>query len=134
MYFVKYLGGAAGVIGTSILKATPPTGTGVELDSVSATRIPVSPRQLVPILSNLERMLAFPLMDGQTANIWGLPTAGGGKMSPLTDFGDRSVMIARRVAWSPNDKALYAAVAEMEADVVRLDGLLPSVSAAAGAH
>ena len=130
MYFVRYLGGAAGVIGTSILKATPPTGNAVELDNVSATRIPVSPRQLVPILSNLERMLAFPLMDGQTANIWGLPTRGGGKMRKLTEF-DRSVMIARRVAWSPDDKSIYAAVAEMEANVVRLDGLLPSVSAAA---
>jgi hypothetical protein len=45
-------------------------------------------------------------------------------MRPLTDFGSRPVVIARRVTWSPDGKAIYAAVAETDADVVVLDGLV----------
>ena len=62
-----------------------------------------------------------------TSNIWGLPT-NGGPMRPLTDFGDRSVVIARRVSWSPDSKYLYAAVADTDADIVLLDGLLDDLS------
>ena len=65
----------------------------------------------------------MPLSDGTTSNIWALPTDGG-LMRPLTDFGDRSVMIARRVSWSADSRYLYAAVAETDADIVLLDGLL----------
>ena len=35
-----------------------------------------------------------------------------------------SVVIARRVSWSPDNKFLYAAVADTDADIVLLDGLL----------
>ena len=42
----------------------------------------------------------------------------------FTDFGDRSVVIGRRVSWSPDNKFLYAAVAEADADIVVLAGLL----------
>ena len=45
-------------------------------------------------------------------------------MRPLTDFGDRSVIIGRRVSWSPNSRFIYAAVADTDADIVLLDGLL----------
>lgn len=65
----------------------------------------------------------MPLLDGATSNIWVLP-ASGEAMRPLTDFGDRSVMIARRISWSPDGKYLYAAVADRDADIVLLDGLL----------
>ena len=67
--------------------------------------------------------LAMPLADGATTNLWALPTAGG-PMRPLTDFGNRSLLIARRVSWSPDSKFLFAAVAETDADVILLDGLL----------
>ena len=67
--------------------------------------------------------------DGQTCNVWALPTSGG-PMRRLTDFGDRSVVIARRVAWSPDDNFIYAAVVDVDADIVSLDGLLsPGVAA-----
>jgi hypothetical protein len=33
------------------------------------------------------------------------------------------VVIARRVAWSPDGKSIYAPIAETDADVVVLDGL-----------
>jgi hypothetical protein len=65
----------------------------------------------------------MPLSDGSTTNIWGLPTDGG-PMRQLTDFGDRSVVIGRRVSWSPDSKFVYAAVANMDGDIVLLDGLL----------
>jgi hypothetical protein len=45
-------------------------------------------------------------------------------MRRLTDFADRSVVIARRVSWSRDSKSLYAAVADVDADVVMMDGLL----------
>ena len=68
--------------------------------------------------------LALPLTDGTTSNIWALPTSGG-PMRPLTDFGERPIVIGRRVSWSPDGRYIYAAVAETDADVVLLDGLLP---------
>jgi hypothetical protein len=45
-------------------------------------------------------------------------------MRQLTDFGERSVLIVRRVSWSPSGKYIYAAVADIDADIVLLDGLL----------
>ena len=65
----------------------------------------------------------MPLLDGATSNIWVQPTSGEA-MRPLTDFSGRSVMIARRISWSPDSKYLYAAVADTDADIVLLDGLL----------
>jgi hypothetical protein len=65
----------------------------------------------------------MPLTDGATSNVWVLPT-NGEPMRPVTDFGDRSVVIARRVSWSPDGKHLYAAVADTDADIVLLGGLL----------
>ena len=52
-----------------------------------------------------------------------VPTAGG-PMQRVTNFGDRSTLITRQVAWSPDGGFIYAAVAETTTDVVLLDGLL----------
>jgi hypothetical protein len=46
-------------------------------------------------------------------------------MRLLTDFGDRAVVIGRRVSWSRDSKFTYAAVADTDADIVLLDGLIP---------
>jgi hypothetical protein len=46
-------------------------------------------------------------------------------MRALTDFGNRPIMIARSVSWSADSRSLYAAVAELESDVVLWDGLIP---------
>ncbi|GEM_PF-5521598 len=45
-------------------------------------------------------------------------------MKRLTDFGERPVLIVRRFAWSPDGRFIYAAVAETDADIVRITGLL----------
>jgi hypothetical protein len=52
-----------------------------------------------------------------------MPTAGGA-LSPITDFGDRCVLIVRNVSWSPDSRHIYAAVAERQTDVVLLAGLI----------
>ena len=45
-------------------------------------------------------------------------------MRPVTEFGRRATLIARRLSWSPDGQSLYAAVADLDADVVLLDGLI----------
>jgi hypothetical protein len=62
-------------------------------------------------------------MDGATTNIWLVPT-NDGPVRPVTDFGDRSVVIARSVAWSRDSRHIYAAVARTQTDIILLDGLL----------
>jgi hypothetical protein len=46
-------------------------------------------------------------------------------MRAATDFGARPIMIARSVSWSADSQSLYAAVAELESDIVLWDGLIP---------
>ena len=45
-------------------------------------------------------------------------------MRELTAFGDRTVTIARRVDWSPDGQFIYAAIADVESDIVLYDGLV----------
>jgi hypothetical protein len=45
-------------------------------------------------------------------------------MKPVTDFSDRPVLIARHVSWSPGSRRVYAAVADVRAEIVLLEGLL----------
>ena len=82
----------------------------------------VRPLMFVPALSPDSRMLAMPLLDGPTMNLWVLPTSGE-PMRPVTSFDDRSVLMTRQPSWSSDSRHLYAAVAEIEIDVVLLDGL-----------
>ena len=93
------------------------------LARVSGTSVPVLPLLFAPLLSPDGEWLAMPLTGGATTNIWGLPTKGG-PLTPLTDFGNRSVLIARSLSWSGDSQSIYAAVAEIEADVVLFDGLV----------
>jgi hypothetical protein len=50
-------------------------------------------------------------------------SAENGALRPLTDFGERPVIIARRLAWSNDGKKIYAAVADIDADIVSFEGL-----------
>jgi hypothetical protein len=93
------------------------------LARVSGGRIPVLPLLFAPLLSPNGEWLAMPLIDGATTNIWGLPTSGG-SLRPMTDFGNRSVLITRSISWAHDSQSLYAAVAEIEVDVVLFDGLI----------
>jgi hypothetical protein len=94
-----------------------------EIGRIAASRVPVSARLLTLFLSPDGRWLAVPLVDGATCNVWALPTAGG-PIKPLTDFGDRCNIIARSVSWSADSQSLFAAIAEIETDIVLFDGLI----------
>jgi eukaryotic-like serine/threonine-protein kinase len=123
LYFAKLLINTNGIVDHEISRARPENGPSEVLARVTGSRAPVNRRYLLPVLSPDGKWLTMPLSDGGTSNVWVLPTDGG-PMRPLTDFGDRSVVIARRVSWSPDSKYLYAAVADTDADIVLLAGLL----------
>jgi hypothetical protein len=113
-----------GQFGTGFLefaRASPPDGPCQTMARVAGARL--AARVWGIALSPDGRHLGTPLIDGATTNLWILPTAGG-PMSPVTDFGERSVMITRNVSWSRDSQHIYAAVAETQTDVVLLDGLL----------
>jgi Tol biopolymer transport system component len=123
LYFASYLTSTNGIVDYEIRRARPESGPSEMLARVAGSRVPVSRRLFTPVLSPNGKWLTMPLTDGATSNIWVLPT-NGEPMRPLTDFGDRSVVIARRVSWSPDSKYLYAAVADTDADIILLDGVL----------
>jgi hypothetical protein len=41
----------------------------------------------------------------------------------ITDFGERTTFIARRVSWSSDGRSILAAVGEGDSDIVLLEGL-----------
>ena len=109
----------------NLRKARPETAAATDLVKVSGSRIPVRMSAFNPTLSPDEKWLAQPLIDGAATNLW-LISAADGSMRRITDFGDRAVVIARRVSWSRDSRFIYAAVAEIDADVVVLRNLLPA--------
>ena len=123
LYFLSMLKNADFGWDWEVRKARPENGPSEVLIRVPASRIPYNSALFQPVLSPDGRWLATPLIDGVTTNLWALP-AEGGPMRRLTDFGQRSILITRRVAWAPDGKWIYAAVAEPDADIVLLDGLL----------
>ena len=124
-YYLLQLKGANGGWDFEVRKARPENGPSQLLARVPGSRIPVDPILIQPILSPNEKWLAVSLIDGATNNLWAIP-AEGGPMRRLTDFGSRTVLIVRRISWSPDSKHIYAAIADTDADVVLFDGLLPS--------
>jgi Tol biopolymer transport system component/tRNA A-37 threonylcarbamoyl transferase component Bud32 len=113
-----------GQFGTGFLefaRASPPDGPCETMAQVAGARL--AARVWGIALSPDGQYLAMSLIDGATTNLWILPTAGG-PMTPVTDFGERSVMITRNVSWSRDSQHIYAAVAEIQTDVVLLDGLI----------
>jgi serine/threonine protein kinase/Tol biopolymer transport system component len=106
-----------------IRRAQPEDGPGETLARVSGDRLPGLPAVLGIAVSPDHRWLATSLVDGATTNLWMLP-ARGGTMRRVTDFGGRSVEIARSISWSADSRSIYAAVAETETDIVLFEGLL----------
>jgi Tol biopolymer transport system component len=93
----------------------------VPLFQYPRARVPAFPHHFA--LSPDNRSLAMPLKDGATTNIWTV-SAGGGPFRRVTDFGRRSILIARQISWSPDGAFIYAAVIEQDADVVLLGGMV----------
>ena len=91
-----------------------------------------SPMSLSHVFRSSLRATCCPPMTGGSrchSRTQGRPTFGlfptdGGPARQLTDFGQRPILIARQVSWSPDGKFIYAAVVETDADIVLLDGML----------
>ena len=86
------------------------------------SRVPLWPTGFT--LSPDDHWLAALYKDVGTTNIWAFPTDGG-PIRQITDFGQRPILIARRVSWAPDSRSIYAAVVETDSDIVLLDGMLP---------
>lgn len=110
--------------GIDIWKARPENGPSELLARIPGSRLPFEGFVWQEVLSPDGNWLAAPLLDQGTTNLWVMPVHGG-PMRQITDFGQRSVLIVRRVSWSPDCKYIYAAVADTDTDIVLLDGLLP---------
>jgi Tol biopolymer transport system component len=115
-----------------IRAARPETGPSKTLVRISSARVPQW-QGLHPTLSHDEKWLALPMNDAYGTNIWLISTADG-KLRQLTDFGERRTFIVRRVSWSSDDKFIFAAVGEGQADIVLLDGLLEHSASAVPAR
>ena len=46
-------------------------------------------------------------------------------MEQVTDFERRATLIGRQTSWSGNGKFIFAALMEMDSDIVLLNGALP---------
>ena len=122
LYYGKALTAASGTLDFEIRAARPESGPSQTIGRLPGPRVPVAELDYQSYLSPDGKWLATPLLDGSTTNLWALPTAGG-DWRRLTDFGARNVMITRRIAWSKDGKSIYAAVADVDSDVVMLSGL-----------
>jgi Tol biopolymer transport system component len=122
LYYAKLLADDTGAWDAEIHVATPENGPSKTIGRTSAARIPVEPANVQPYVSPDGRLLAMPLVDGSTTNLWSLSPATG-EWRKLTDFGGKSVLIPRRIAWSKDSRSIFATVSELDADIVRLVGL-----------
>jgi Tol biopolymer transport system component/DNA-binding winged helix-turn-helix (wHTH) protein len=121
LYYLNGVENAYGVV--EIRKARPENGPSELLARIPGSRLPFNGLVWQEVLSPDGNWLAAPLLDRGTTNLWVMPS-NGRPMRQITDFGQRSVLIVRRVAWSPDSRYIYAAVADTDADIVLLDGLL----------
>lgn len=105
-----------------IRSATPEDAPFRVLAHISASRVPIW-QTVNPALSPDGQWLAQALTDGLTTNVWALSTTTG-EWRQITDFGERTTFIARRVSWSSDGRSILAAVAEGDSDIVLLEGLM----------
>lgn len=124
LYYATFLKGGFGAWDLEYRRARPESGNFEVLARISGARVPHEVSHFQMVLSPDGKWLAVPLTDGATTNLWLLP-AGGGPMRQITDFGQRSTLIVRRVSWSADSTGVYAAVADCDADIVMLEGMLP---------
>ena len=104
-------------------RASPEDGPSELLTCVRGVGMAVSRLFASTSLSPDERWLALPMIVGVSGNIGVMPVDGG-TFTPVLDFGDRATLIARQVSWAPDGQSIYAAVADVNADIVLLDGLI----------
>jgi Tol biopolymer transport system component len=124
LFFVMSLPALNGLSDIEILVANPENGPARKLARISGSQLSSSGLLMQPVLSPDGKWLAVLLTDGPTTDIWAQPT-GGGSMRRITDFGRQATFITRRVSWSSDGHAIYAAVGKGEADIVLLSNVKP---------
>jgi Tol biopolymer transport system component len=112
-----------GIRDYEIRVANPEMGPSRRLAQINGNRV-AHWQIFQPTLSHDGRWLALLLNDGGSTNLYVLATADGVPHA-LTDFGGRRTLIVRRVSWSSDDRFLYAAVGDGDADIVQIEGILP---------
>lgn len=118
LYFTVDRTLTGGTAGFEVHAASPETAPSRVIATIAARRVPQW--QIInPSLSPDGSLLAMPLTDGATTNIWTLSTRSG-EWRQVTDFGQRPIFIARRVSWSRDGRSIVAAVGEGDADIVLL--------------
>jgi eukaryotic-like serine/threonine-protein kinase len=122
LYYAKALEPVNGLWDYEIRAASPETGQARTLARIAGRRVPAW-QGLHPVISRDGKWLAMPLNDRFGTNIWLLSTATG-ELHQMTDFGDRRIFIARRFCWTSDDKSIFAAVGDGDADIVLIQGLL----------
>jgi eukaryotic-like serine/threonine-protein kinase len=122
LYYVVPLQNLNGSLDYELRVARPEDGPSTLLARISGERVPLW-QGLHPVISKDGKQLVLPLDDSLGTNVWVASTADG-KLRRITDFGQKRTFIARRISWSSDGKWLFAAVAEGDADIVQMDGLL----------
>jgi Tol biopolymer transport system component/tRNA A-37 threonylcarbamoyl transferase component Bud32 len=122
LYYAKILTQATGEWDFELRVARPEDGPSSVIARVSGSRIPATAINFHAFPSPDGKWLAMPLIDGSTTNIWAVSTDSG-QWRKLTDFGERNVIIARRIAWSADGQHVYASVSDVDSDIVLLAGL-----------
>jgi Tol biopolymer transport system component len=123
LYYAKRAASEVGGWAWEFRRASPEDGPSQVLTCVSGSRMPVARHFATTSLSRDERFLALPMIVGATGTIGVMPIEGG-TFTPVIDFGDRASLIARQVSWAPDGQSIYAAVADVNTDIVLLDGLI----------
>jgi eukaryotic-like serine/threonine-protein kinase len=122
LYYAKILTQATGEWDFELRVARPEDGPSSVIARVSGSRIPATAINFHAFPSPDGKWLAMPLIDGSTTNIWAVSTDSG-QWRKLTDFGERNVIIARRITWSADGQHVYASVSDVDSDIVLLGGL-----------
>jgi len=122
LFYVVPLQNLNGWLDYELRVARPEDGPSTLLARISGERSPIW-QGLQPVISKDDKWLVMPLDDNMGTNIWVASTADG-KLRRITDFGQRRTFIARRISWSSDAKAVFAAVGEGDSDIVQMDGLI----------
>jgi eukaryotic-like serine/threonine-protein kinase len=122
LYYVVPLQNLNGSLDYELRVARPESGPSILLARISGERVPLW-QGLHPVISRDGKWLVMPLDGSLGTDIWVASTADG-KLTRITDFGQKRTFIARRISWSSDGQWVFAAVGEGDADIVQMDGLL----------
>ncbi len=123
LYYIVPLLNVNGIHDHEVRVARPDNGPSRPLARIAGSRVPHW-QNLQAIISHAGTWLALPLNDGVRTNLWLLSTTDG-TLRRVTDFGQRRTFIARRVSWSSDDRYVFAAVGDGDADIIQLEGIVP---------